>query len=112
LIRFPRSRVGKSARSGLVVVVLAITFFNIEDIGRQIEKVVMQVEGTTSAYSERVAGGRYIEISPDRVKAARLGLNISDINAVISAAVGGINITETIEGLERYPEKSVTIWKT
>ncbi|KHD08017.1 cation transporter [Candidatus Thiomargarita nelsonii] len=75
----------------------------IEDIGRQIEKVVMQVEGTTSAYSERVAGGRYIEISPDRVKAARLGLNISDINAVISAAVGGTNITETIEGLERYP---------
>jgi len=75
----------------------------IEDIGRQIEKVVMQVEGTTSAYSERVAGGRYIEISPDRVKAARLGLNIADINAVISAAVGGMNITETIEGLERYP---------
>jgi Cu(I)/Ag(I) efflux system membrane protein CusA/SilA len=75
----------------------------IEDIGREIEKVVMQVEGTTSAYSERVAGGRYIEIIPDRVKAARLGLNIADINAVISAAVGGINITETIEGLERYP---------
>ncbi|OQY56489.1 MAG: CusA/CzcA family heavy metal efflux RND transporter [Candidatus Parabeggiatoa sp. nov. 2] len=75
----------------------------IEDIGRQIETVVMQVEGTTSAYSERVAGGRYIEITPDRVKAARLGLNISDINAVISAAVGGMNITETIEGLERYP---------
>ncbi len=75
----------------------------IEQIGRQIETVVMQVEGTTSAYSERVAGGRYIEITPDRVKAARLGLNISDINAVISAAVGGMNITETIEGLERYP---------
>jgi Cu(I)/Ag(I) efflux system membrane protein CusA/SilA len=75
----------------------------IEQIGRQIETVVMQVEGTTSAYSERVAGGRYIEIIPDRVKAARLGLNISDINAVISAAVGGMNITETIEGLERYP---------
>jgi len=75
----------------------------IEDIGREIEKVVMSVPGTTSAYSERVAGGRYIEISPDRVKAARLGLNIADINAVISAAVGGMNITETIEGLERYP---------
>jgi len=75
----------------------------IEDIGKQVETVVMQVEGTTSAYSERVAGGRYVEITPDRVKAARLGLNIADINAVISAAVGGINITETIEGLERYP---------
>jgi Cu(I)/Ag(I) efflux system membrane protein CusA/SilA len=75
----------------------------IEQIGRQIETAVMLVEGTTSAYSERVAGGRYIEIIPDRVKAARLGLNIADINAVISAAVGGMNITETIEGLERYP---------
>jgi len=75
----------------------------IEAIGKQLEQVVMQVEGTTSAYSERVAGGRYIEIIPDRLKAARLGLNIADINAVISAAVGGINITETIEGLERYP---------
>lgn len=75
----------------------------IEDIGRQIETVVMQVEGTTSAYSERVTGGRYVEIIPDRIKAARLGLNIADINAVISAAVGGMNITETIEGLERYP---------
>jgi len=75
----------------------------IEDIGRQIETAIMQVEGTTSAYSERVAGGRYVEIIPDRIKAARLGLNIADINAVISAAVGGMNITETIEGLERYP---------
>jgi Cu(I)/Ag(I) efflux system membrane protein CusA/SilA len=75
----------------------------IENIGKQIETVVMQVEGTTSAYSERVTGGRYIEITPDRVKAARLGLNIADINAVISAAVGGTNITETVEGLERYP---------
>ena len=75
----------------------------IQAIGQQVEQVVMQVAGTTSAYSERVAGGRYIEIIPDRVKAARLGLNIADINAVISAAVGGMNITETIEGLERYP---------
>jgi len=75
----------------------------IEDIGKRIEQVVMQVEGTNSAYSERVVGGRYIEITPDRVKAARLGLNIADINMVISAAVGGMNITETVEGLERYP---------
>ena len=75
----------------------------IEKIGKELETVVMQVKGTTSAYSERVAGGRYVEIIPDRVKAARLGLNISDINEVISAAVGGMNITETIEGLERYP---------
>jgi Cu(I)/Ag(I) efflux system membrane protein CusA/SilA len=75
----------------------------IERIGREIEKAVMQVPGTTSAYSERVAGGRYIEIIPNRIAAARYGLNISDINQIVSAAIGGINITQTVEGLERYP---------
>ncbi len=75
----------------------------IERIGREIEQVVMGVPGTTSAYSERVTGGRYIDIVPDRVAAARYGLNISDINRVIAAAVGGLNLTRTVEGLERYP---------
>jgi len=75
----------------------------IENIGKEIEKVMLNVAGTRSVYSERVAGGRYVEIIPDRIKAARLGLNIADINQVISAAVGGVNITETVEGLERYP---------
>ena len=75
----------------------------IERIGRDIERVLMTVPGTTSAYSERVAGGRYIDIVPDRIAAARYGLNIDDINQIIAAAVGGINITQTVEGLERYP---------
>ena len=75
----------------------------IEDIGRQIEGVLNTVPGTASAYSERVKGGRYIEVVPDRVKAARFGLNISDVNEIIGAAVGGVNITRTVEGLERYP---------
>ncbi len=75
----------------------------IERIGKDLERVVMSVPGTTSAYSERVAGGRYIEIRPDRLAAARFGLNISDINQMVSVAVGGINITTTVEGLERYP---------
>ncbi len=75
----------------------------IERIGREIEQVVMRLPGTTSAYSERVTGGRYIDIVPDRVAAARYGLNIADINRVIAAAVGGLNITRTVEGLERYP---------
>ena len=75
----------------------------IERIGREIEQVVMQVPGTVSAYSERVTGGRYIDIVPDRDAAARYGLNISDINQVIAAAVGGFNLTRTVEGLERYP---------
>ena len=71
-------------------------------IGEQLEKVLMQVPGTTSVYSERVTGGRYIEIIPRRLEAARLGLNIEDINEIVSAAVGGINVSETVEGLERY----------
>ena len=75
----------------------------IERIGRDIEKTLMQVPGTTSAYSERVTGGRYIEVTPDRLAAARYGLSIAELNQVIAAAVGGINITQTVEGLERYP---------
>ena len=75
----------------------------IERIGQRIERALEDVPGTLSAYSERVAAGRYIEIVPRRRAAARLGLDIEDINAVVSAAVGGINITQTVEGLERYP---------
>ena len=75
----------------------------IERIGRQIERLLRRLPGTASVYSERVAGGRYIEVVPKRLEAARLGLNIEDINEVVSAAVGGINITQTVEGLERYP---------
>ncbi|EGV30935.1 heavy metal efflux pump, CzcA family [Thiorhodococcus drewsii AZ1] len=75
----------------------------IERIGEEIERALREIPGTASAFSERVAGGRYIEIQPDRVAAARVGLNISDINAVVAAAVGGVNITQTVEGLERYP---------
>ena len=75
----------------------------IEDIGLQVEKAVLKVPGTASAFSERVAGGRYVNIDIDRLKAARLGLNISDVQEVIKTAVGGMNVTETVEGLERYP---------
>ena len=75
----------------------------IERIGRQVEQLIKTLPGTRSVYSERVAGGRYIDITPKRLEAARLGLNINDINDIVSAAVGGINITQTVEGLERYP---------
>ncbi|MEJ2391059.1 MAG: CusA/CzcA family heavy metal efflux RND transporter [Gammaproteobacteria bacterium] len=75
----------------------------IERIGREIEAVVKQVRGTASAYSDRVTGGRYIDVIPERRKAALRGVSIADINQVISAAVGGINVTYTVEGTERYP---------
>lgn len=75
----------------------------IQDIGKQLEVVLKDVEGTASVYSERVAGGRYINIDINRAKAARFGLNIADVQEVIASAIGGINVTQTVEGLERYP---------
>ena len=75
----------------------------IQGIGQQIEQALKPVEGTLSVYSERVAGGRYVEIEIDRLEAARLGLNIADVQEVVRTAVGGMNVTESVEGLERYP---------
>ena len=75
----------------------------IEKIGKRLEAVLPQVPGTASVYSERVAGGRYIKVDIDRDKAARFGLNIADVQAVVRTAIGGMNVTETVEGLERYP---------
>lgn len=75
----------------------------IEDIGRRLEEILPNVEGTTSVYAERVAGGRYIKIDIDREQSARYGLNIQDVQQVIATAVGGMNVTQTVEGLERYP---------
>ena len=75
----------------------------IEAIGKQVEQALRTVSGTTSAYAERVSGGRYINIDIDRRAAARFGLNIADVQEVVSLAVGGINVTEAVEGRERYP---------
>ena len=75
----------------------------IEDIGKEIEAALGDLDGTLSVFSERVSGGRYIEVIPDRQAAARLGLNIADIQSVVGSAVGGANVTRTVEGLERYP---------
>lgn len=75
----------------------------IQSIGKDIEKVLLSVRGTTSAYAERVAGGRYITVDIDREEASRYGLNIDDVQDVVRTAIGGMNVTETVEGLERYP---------
>ena len=75
----------------------------IQNIGRQLESILSSVEGTASVYSERVAGGRYIRVDIQRERAARFGLNIADVQQVVATAVGGMNITQTVEGLERYP---------
>lgn len=75
----------------------------IQRIGQQIEQQLNQLDGTASVYSERVASGRYITIDIDRLAAARFGLNVSDIQLVIKTALGGMQVTQTVEGLERYP---------
>ena len=75
----------------------------IQKIGQQLEQIVGKVEGAASVYAERVAGGRYVKVDIDRLKAARYGLNIADVQAVLATAVGGMDVGQTIEGRERYP---------
>ena len=75
----------------------------IQEIGQQIEQILPEVTGTASVYSERVAGGRYIKVDISREKASRFGLNIDDVQQVVSTAIGGMNVTQTVEGQERYP---------
>jgi len=75
----------------------------LQRIGKDLERVLAPVAGTASVYSERVAGGRYVDVDIDRVRASRFGLNIDDVQDIVRTAVGGINVTQTVEGLERYP---------
>ena len=75
----------------------------IQKIGQQLEVIIDELPGTVSVYSERVVGGRYIKVDIQREKAARYGLNIADIQQVIATAIGGMNVSQTVEGLERYP---------
>ncbi|HLB43213.1 MAG TPA: efflux RND transporter permease subunit [Gammaproteobacteria bacterium] len=75
----------------------------IQSLGQQVETVLKQVPGTASVFAERVAGSRYVTIDIDRLKAARYGLNIEDIQEIIETAVGGMNVAQTVEGRERYP---------
>ncbi len=75
----------------------------IQQIGTDLEKIIKKVRGTASVFSERVAGGRYITIDINRVAAARFGLNISDVHEVIRTALGGMKVTQSVEGLERFP---------
>jgi len=75
----------------------------IQQLGEEIEAVLKDVPGTASAFSERVAGGRYVTVDIRREQASRYGLNIDDVQDIVRTAIGGMNITETVEGLERYP---------
>ncbi len=75
----------------------------LEQLGRELEKLLPEVAGTASVYAERVAGGRYINVDIDRPQAARYGLNIADVQQLIATAIGGVDVTQTIEGQERFP---------
>jgi Cu(I)/Ag(I) efflux system membrane protein CusA/SilA len=72
-------------------------------IGEEIEAVVRDIPGTLSVYSERVTGGNFLDFDIDREGAARYGLTVGAVQDVIQSAIGGMNITQTVEGLERYP---------
>ena len=74
----------------------------IEGLARQVETVLKNVPGTSSAYAERVIGGYYLDIVPDRAALARYGLMIGDVQEVIATALGGETVTTTVEGRERY----------
>jgi len=72
-------------------------------IGQDIEAVIKNVPGTSSVYAERVTGGRFIDVDIRREEAARFGLNVADVHAFVQTAIGGMTVTHSVEGLERYP---------
>ncbi len=90
-------------KSPLGIKVAGPDLATIERIASDIERAVKNVPGVTSALAERLTGGRYIDVTIDRAAAARYGMNITDVQEIIAAAVGGENIGETIEGLQRFP---------
>ena len=90
-------------KSPVGVKVAGATLAEIDRIAADIERVVKRVPGVSSALAERLTGGRYVDVKIDRDAAARLGMNIADVQSIVSAAIGGDNIGETIEGLQRFP---------
>jgi Cu(I)/Ag(I) efflux system membrane protein CusA/SilA len=89
-------------RTPVGVKVYGTDLAEIEKLARQIEAVVRAVPGTTSAFAERVLGGYYLNIDPDRAQLARYGLTIGDVQSMISMALGAEPVTTTVEGRERY----------
>ncbi|MEM8815125.1 MAG: CusA/CzcA family heavy metal efflux RND transporter [Pseudomonadota bacterium] len=75
----------------------------IERLGFDIEAMIAELDGTASVYAERVTGGRYVDVDIDRTSAARYGLSVADVQDVVQLAIGGMTVTQSIEGLERYP---------
>jgi Cu(I)/Ag(I) efflux system membrane protein CusA/SilA len=89
-------------RTPVGVKVYGTDLVEIEKLARQIEAVLRTVPGTTSAFAERVIGGYYLNIDPDRAQLARYGLTIGDVQSMIATALGAEPVTTTVEGRERY----------
>lgn len=90
-------------KSPVGVKVLGSDLKVIDRLTSQIERTVKNLPGVTSAFAERMTGGRYVDVDIKREFSARYGLNIADVQSVVSSAIGGKNIGETVEGLQRYP---------
>jgi len=90
-------------KSPVGIKVAGTSLEELDRIAADVQRVVRQVPGVTSAFAERLTGGRYIDVRIDRDRAARYGLNIADVQGIVSAAIGGENIGETVEGLQRFP---------
>jgi Cu(I)/Ag(I) efflux system membrane protein CusA/SilA len=90
-------------KSPVGVKVAGTDLITIDRLTGEIERALKNVPGVTSALAERLTGGRYVDVDIKRDAASRFGLNIADVQSVISSAVGGENIGETVEGLQRFP---------
>lgn len=90
-------------KSPIGIKVAGANLAEIDGTAKHIEQVVKGVPGVASALAERLTGGRYIDVDVDRAAAGRYGLNVADVQSVVSGAIGGENIGQTVEGLARYP---------
>ena len=90
-------------KSPIGVKVSGADLVQLDRIAHDVETVAKTVPGVSSALAERLTGGRYVDVDIDRAAAARFGLNIADVQAIVSGAIGGATIGETVEGLARYP---------
>ena len=90
-------------KSPIGIKVSGSSLAEIDRVAREIERVAKTVPGVSSALAERLTGGRYIDIAINRAAAARYGMNVDDVQAVVSGAIGGETVGQTVEGLARYP---------
>jgi Cu(I)/Ag(I) efflux system membrane protein CusA/SilA len=90
-------------RTDLGVKIMGSDLNRLSELGQQAERIIRTVPGAVDLYAERVVGGKYLDIKVDRVEAARYGLKVADVQEIIEGAIGGMELTTTVEGRERFP---------